>query len=393
MKTKKNLLSLTHKQKIYIMNQELIDTIALSLIKGIGTKIANRAITSVNSASEIFNLSEKQLRDIDGISQSLAHEIIASKDTARKQAEIEVSWAESCGITILTQKSDGYPARLRACDDAPATLYSRGNTNYNSSKIISIVGTRKPTSYGRQWCSEIIAQLAQLHPDTVIVSGLAYGIDIIAHTSALDNNLKTVGVVAHGLDTLYPAQHKDIAKRMVENGGAVLTEFRHGTQPEAVNFVSRNRIVAGMSDLTLVVESGEKGGSLITANKAHSYGRLVAALPGYPAAEMSQGPNRLIKEHKAELITCAEDIEKLLDWNNAPDSSHLQGSLFSIDLEMSPIQKKLYDILLLGKMTVDELSRAAAMPVNNVSSILLEMEFSGLVSSFPGNVYAINTNL
>lgn len=370
------------------MNQEQIDTIALSLIKGIGTKIANKIITSVNSVSEIFNLPEKQLRDIDGISQNIAHEIITTKDTARKQAEAETTWAQSCGITILTQKSDNYPARLRPYDDAPTTLYTRGTTNYNTPKIISIVGTRKPTPYGRQWCTETIAQLAKNNPDIIIISGLAYGIDITAHTAALDNNIKTVGVVAHGLDTLYPAQHKDIAKRMIENGGAILTEFRKGTQPEAVNFVSRNRIVAGMSDLTLVVESGEKGGSLITALKAHEYKKKIAALPGLPSLEMSKGPNKLIREHKAELVTSAEDIENLMGWNKKNLNTHPQGALFATDEQMSPLQKKIFDILLTGNKTSDELARATTMPISQISTILLEMEFSGLITSLPGNRYS-----
>lgn len=373
------------------MNQETVDFIALGLIKGIGPKIARRIIEATSSISDFFEMSESQLSAIDKLSLPLAKDIISTRDACRLEAKRELEWVESCGMEAVTYSSDRYPVRLRSCDDAPLVMYVRGDADFNVRKVISVVGTRKPTPVGRQWCAEVLSALSAKYPDLLIVSGLAYGIDVAAHVAAMDCGLKTVGVVAHGMDILYPAQHREIAKRMVLQGGAVLTEFRRGTQPEAVNFVSRNRIVAGMADLTLVIESGEKGGSLITAGKAVEYGRVVAAVPGPPNAEMSMGPNMLIREHRAELVTSAEDIEHLLGWDQDLSSmAHPQGSLFSVeDVDLDPIQKKVAEALSASDLSVDELSRAVSLPVSEVNTVLLEMEFMGLVTTLPGNRYCL----
>lgn len=369
------------------MNQEEIDFIALSLIKGVGSKVARKISNLVPSVSDLFLMSERELVSDAQLSQSRAQEIISSRDMARKAAESEVEWTQKYGVKILTYNSPNYPSRLRPCDDAPVVLYAHGETDFNVRRVLSVVGTRRPTAYGRQWCNEVVAELSSRNADLLIVSGLAYGIDVTSHMSALDNNLKTVGVVAHGLDQIYPSQHKEIARRMVLQGGCVLTEFRHGVQPESGNFVMRNRIVAGMADLTLVVESGSKGGSLITAGKAYEYNRKVMALPGSPAAEMSAGPNMLIRSHRAELVTSAEDIESFMHWNaNAPQDQHPQGALFaSPDSELDPVQARVCQLLSEEELTADELSRALSMPVSELAPRLLEMEFQGLIASLPGN--------
>lgn len=369
------------------MIQEEIDAIALGFIKGVGHRIARKITNVVPSISDLFLMSEKELVNDVQLSQSLAQEILSSRNSARQEAEKEVEWTEKYGVNILTFNSPRYPSRLRSCDDSPAVLYAHGNADYNVRRVLSVVGTRRPSAYGRQWCSDVLTELASRNPDLLIVSGLAYGIDVTSHISALDNNLPTVGVVAHGLDLIYPSQHKEIARRMVLQNGAVLTEFRRGVQPEAANFVMRNRIVAGMSDATLVVESGSKGGSLITAAKAYEYNRKVLALPGSPAAEMSAGPNMLIRDHRAELVTSAEDIETFMHWGaNASQGQHPQGALFaSPDLELDPVQSRVCQLLGEGELTVDELSRALSMPLSDLSPRLLEMEFQGLISSLPGN--------
>lgn len=369
------------------MIQEEIDAIALGIIKGVGQRTTRKILTSLPSVSDLFLMSEKELIHDLQIAKSKAQEIVSFRDSARHEAEQEVEWTEKYGVNILTCKSPRYPSRLRSCEDAPLLLYSHGETDFNAPKVLSVVGTRRPSAYGRQWCNEVIADLSSHYPDLLIVSGLAYGIDVTSHLAALDNNLATVGVVAHGLDIIYPSQHKEIARRMVLQGGAVLTEFRRGVQPEAGNFVMRNRIVAGMSDVTLVVESGTKGGSLITAGKAFEYNRKVLALPGSPAAEMCAGPNKLIREHHAELVTSAEDIEAFMNWGTkALQEQHQQGALFaSPDIELDPLHARVCQILGEEELTVDELARALSISVSDLSPILLDMEFQGLISSLPGN--------
>ncbi|MDO4461744.1 MAG: DNA-processing protein DprA [Bacteroidia bacterium] len=373
------------------MDQEAIDFIALGLIKGVGPKNSRRLLEATNSVSDIFEMSERQLSSIDKLPSSVVKEIVTSRDALRVEAQREVEWIDNCGMHVVTYHSASYPSRLRSCEDAPLVIYTRGDADFNVSKVISVVGTRRPTPAARQWCADVLSTLSSSYPDLLVVSGLAYGVDIIAHIAALDCGLKTVGVVAHGMDILYPSQHRDIAKRMVINGGAILSEFRRGTQPEAVNFVSRNRIVAGMADATLVVESGEKGGSLITASKAHEYNRVVLAVPGSPYAPMSIGTNRLIQEHKAELVTSASDIEHILGWDSCTYApAHQQGALFaSPDTPLDPMQSAIATALANGPLSLDELSRAVALPVAAVSPTLLEMEFLGIIKSLPGNRYSL----
>ena len=250
--------------------------------------------------------------------------------------------------------------------------------------MISIVGTRNATSRGKDICEKIIGDLATGHPDLVIISGLAYGIDISAHKGALANGLKTVGVLGHGFKTIYPSVHRSTAEAILKNGG-LLTDFMSDALPERNNFLKRNRIIAGLSDATLVVESGIKGGALITAEMANSYNRDVFALPGRPEDQWSQGCNHLIKNNKAALAESAEDIEYFLDWKPEKSKPPIQKTLFS---ELSEPEQKIYELVTReGELTIDSICRDLDIPVAKLSALLLQMEFKGLLKCFPGNLY------
>jgi DNA processing protein len=252
--------------------------------------------------------------------------------------------------------------------------------------VISIVGTRTPTDYGKSMTRELIEQLAASHPDILIVSGLAYGIDVCAHKASLKHNLDTVGVLGHGLSTIYPAPHRDIAREIAEKGG-LLTEFLHKTKPDAPNFVKRNRIVAGMADATLVVESGPEGGALITADLANSYNRDVFAFPGKVNDRMSSGCNRLIKTNRAALVENMEDICYIMDWKKEVPGAPVQKELF---VHMNDEERQIAGFLKNEKCaTIDILAIRCDMPVNKVSASLLNMEFKGMVKCLPGRVYQL----
>ena len=281
------------------MDKNLLYHIALTSIPNIGSITAKKLIAYTGSVSQIFNDKKSTLEKIPGIGAFNAQNIIQNKDFALNLAQHELSFIEKHNINALTYLEDNFPKRLIQCEDGPLVIFSNGEFNFNSQKVISIVGTRNATDYGKEFCENLIFDLMPHKP--LIVSGLAFGVDICAHKSAIKNNLPTIGVLAHGLDRIYPAIHTSTAKQMLENGGLV-TEFRSGTNPDRENFPKRNRIIAGLSDLTIVIESSKKGGSLITADLANSYNRDVFALPGRINDTQSEGCNALIKQNKAHLI-------------------------------------------------------------------------------------------
>jgi DNA processing protein len=279
-----------------------------------------------------------------------------------------------------------YPFRLRQCDDSPVVFFFKGNCDLDAAKILSVVGTRSATTRGKEMCEKIIGGLAAGHPDLVIVSGLAYGIDIAAHKAALSNNLPTIGVLANGLKTIYPSIHKSTSEAMLKNGG-LLTDFLSDALPERNNFIKRNRIIAGLSDATLVVESGSKGGALITADIAGSYNRDVFAVPGRPEDQWSAGCNSLIKSNKAALTECSDDIEYFLSWKPEKIKPPVQRTLFS---ELDESEKSVYELLSKeSEMTIDSICRSLDIPVYKLSSLLLQMEFKGMLKCYPGNLYRI----
>jgi DNA processing protein len=358
--------------------------IALTQIPNIGDILAKRLVAYCGSVEAVFKEKKFALEKIPGIGAAYAKQIIDSSIFER--AEEEIKFIEKNNITPVFYLDNSYPKRLTHCEDSPVMLYFKGEADLNSEKIISIVGTREATDYGKSLCEKLIADLAVYNP--LIVSGLAYGIDVCAHKAAMDNGLKTIGVFAHGLDKVYPALHRSIAEKMVENGG-LLSDFMSRTTPDRENFPRRNRIVAGMADATIVIESKKDGGSLITADIANSYNRDVFAFPGKVGDVTSEGCNNIIKQNKAALLQSAADIIYIMGWEqkkkkNAPQ----QRQLF---VELNAEEEILVNLLKeKSPVNVDDICLLAKMPMSKVSSLLLTLEFSGIVKSLPGKVYRLN---
>lgn len=366
--------------------------IALSCISGIGARRAKALISAFGgSAEEVLRANKKELSEVEGIGTTIADVVLSGKSQALARADKELEFIDRYKIDLLAYTDSEYSNMLRQCDDGPIILYTRGTCDMNVPKVLSIVGTREPTDYGRELCDRLVGELAQRHPGTLIVSGLAYGIDITAHRSAIRNGLQTVGVLAHGLDRIYPQQHRNTAAQMANGSGGLVTEFLSGTRPEASNFKSRNRIIAGLAQGILVVESGTKGGSLITAHFGNEYDRDVMAIPGSLYADKSRGCNSLIKCNMAHLVETVEDIEKVLGWtpHDAREKKKPeQGSLF-VNIE-NEIDRKIYDALQAeGSLTSSLLSQRCGVPISDISSHLFELELNGVVKSLPGNSYKL----
>jgi len=364
---------------------KLFYQIALTQINGVGDIIARNLLEIMGSEEAVFKSGRKALMDIKGIASKTVDEIL-NPDVLRK-AEEELKFVEKNKIITYFYTDENYPLRLRECPDAPLLLYYKGNTDLNASKIISIVGTRKSTDYGNSFCDDFLRDISAQVPDALIVSGLAYGIDIQAHRSALKHNLPTVGVLAHGLDRIYPSTHRKTAVQMVGQGG-LLTEFKSTTEPDKFNFVRRNRIVAGMADAVIVVESDVKGGSLITADIANSYNKDVFALPGRVTDTYSKGCNKLIVMNKAGVLLSGADFLEQMNWGtSSKDNSPKQKTLF---LDLSDEQQQIYNVLS-GTETVhvNLLSIETGIPVSQLFFTLFEMEMSGIIKPLPGGVYKL----
>lgn len=366
------------------MNEQLLYHIALTSIPNIGDVTAKKLIAYCGSSEQVFKDKKSLLEKVPGIGSVYAKSILDHKTEALNIAEEELKYIQENDIVPLFYLNENYPKRLVHCEDGPILLYTKGNVDFNNQKVISIVGTRRATDYGKEFCEKIVADLAPHNP--LIVSGLAYGIDVAAHKAAIKNKLSTVGVLAHGLDRLYPAQHRGVAKEMLEKGG-LASDFKSGTNPDRENFPKRNRVVAGLSDLTIVVESSKKGGSLITAGLANGYNRDVFALPGKLSDSQSEGCNWLIKTNKAALIQSVKDIEYIMNWQAEKKTQNKQASLF---VELTSEQQLLSNLLnQKEKMAIDEISLLAKMPMSQITALLLDMEFSGVVKSLPGKMYKL----
>ena len=368
-----------------ITSKERLSMLALTYVQGLGVALFRQMVETAGSASEIFaNLSS--LPDIlPGASPRL--KFLLSDPEAFRRAEEELEFADAHGIDVICYNDDSYPYRLKECDDAPIVLYGKGNYNLNAEHIVSVIGTRKATVYGKDMCEKFVKELSELMPGTLVVSGLAYGIDVCAHRTSLSVSLPTVGVLAHGLDRIYPSLHRDTAKAMLDNGG-LLTEFMSRTAPLPANFVRRNRIVAGISDATVVIESAAKGGSLITASIARSYNRDCFAYPGKTTDANSAGCNTLIAKNRAALITSAADFVEAMNWEPQAKRKNkpAQLQLFS---DLSPEEELLMNYLAkfpegvqVNRMVVD-----TDIPVNRLMTILFELEMKGAVKALAGGRY------
>ena len=366
------------------MQKQLTYQIALTLVPNIGDIHAKALVNHFGNAEAIFNAPKKHLEALEGIGTVRANSIKNFHDF--DEAEKEISFIEKYKITPLFINDPNYPQRLLNCYDSPAILYYKGNADLNTSKIIAVVGTRNNNEYGKSICEKFIQELAA--EDVLIVSGLAFGIDSIAHKISLKSNLKTVGVLAHGLDMIYPSQNTSLAKQMSTQGG-LLTEFRSNTKPDRQNFPSRNRIVAGISDAVVIIETGIKGGSLITAELGNGYNKDVFAFPGRINDIKSEGCNYLIKNNKAGLITSAKDLLENMGWVQVKKTTpKKQKELF---IELTPDEKIIVGILQTqAQVHIDELYIKSKLNSSKVAAALLMLEMQNVVLSLPGKIYKLS---
>ena len=375
------------------MNKEIVFSIALSKLKGLSVLNARILLDAMGSASEIFAHRKDILQMIPHASQRL-QDALNHVDDVIDAAKKEVEFIEKNRIKALTLDSNEYPQRLKECEDAPLVLYLCGDTDLNRQRVISIIGTRKCSEYGREVCRHFISEFKRYYPDTLIVSGLAYGIDICAHRSALGNGMDTIGVLAHGLDTIYPSMHRATAADMVHQGGGLLTEYTTNTKPDKMNFVHRNRIVAGISDACIVVESSAKGGSLITAELASNYNREVFAFPGRIYDECSAGCNNLIKRHQATLLTSVEDLIEAMGWHNPLAESHKKSVQQELFPELNEEEAVLVNTLKnVDDKHINQIVIDSNIPYSRASMILFDLEMRGIVKALGGARYKVTRNL
>jgi len=360
--------------------------LALTFTRHIGDHLTKVLVSYCGSAEAVFEASPKKLAQIPGIGAK-AIEQLHSPAEALQLAAAELAFIEKNDIKVLFYTDAAYPKRLKSCADAPALLYYKGTADLNHARIISIVGTRNATDYGKQLCKELIEDLKGY--DVLIVSGLAYGIDICAHKESLRMDIPTVGVFAHGLDRIYPSQNKAVADKMLANGGW-LTDFPSGTVPDRENFPKRNRIVAGIADATIVVEANIKGGALITAEIANSYNRDVFAFPGRITDEYSTGCNFLIRNNKAALLTSGADLAYILGWEK-PDGNTKQKPQLSLPIDLTTNERLIFETIQqnAGQLGIDDLAIKTALPLSQLAMNLLNLEMQGFVRSLPGKTYSI----
>lgn len=364
-----------------MMNEsELIALLRLQALPNIGDILAKKLLQKFGSAEELFKTKKSQLMKIDGFGEVRLREFY---DTAYlTAAEEEYKFIQKNDVEVFYFQEEEYPELLKQCIDGPILLFQKGNINLKNRFLLSIVGTRKATVHGVNFVEELIEKLSPLNP--VIISGFAYGIDIAAHKAAIKNGLQTIGCMAHGLNQIYPKTHAQYKNQVEANGGFV-SDFWSNATFDRNNFLKRNRIIAGMSEATLVVESADKGGALVTADIAVSYNRELFAVPGRPSDSLSRGCNMLIKSQKAQAITSAEDIIYFMNWEVEKKKPVIQPSLF---VELSPEEETIVQSLKeLGKAELDELAIACKMPTYKVASHLLNLELNALIRVLPGKQY------
>ncbi len=367
-----------------MMDGETRYAMALSHLTGSCLPAAKRLYCELGSAQAVYE-NRKRLAAVVPECSSRLSDLLQDWTEALQRADTEAGFIAAHGIAALPFHSERYPARLRECADAPLVLYFRGTADLNAAHMVSIVGTRRCTTYGNDLIRHFVADLRAKVPDTVIVSGLAYGADVFAHRYALDNGMDTVGVLAHGLDTLYPAAHRGIAQQMAGQGG-LLTEYMSTTRLDKMNFVRRNRIVAGMSDAVVVVESAARGGSLITADIAQSYGREVFAFPGPVTSEYSKGCNRLIRNNGATLITSAADFLESMGWTVAGERPQAVERQLFPDLTEDE-QRIVAALQRANDLQINMITTTTNLPIGQVSALLFALEMKGVVRPMAGGTY------
>ena len=365
-----------------MLEEDLIYALALQRANGIGDITAKKLISHCGSPKNVLKEKRKTLEKINGLGAATIKQLLNGIDL--NEAEKELNYLNKNAVEILYFLDENYPDKLKHCIDAPILLFKKGKINLNNRPILSIVGTRQITNYGRDFCEKLIADLKDYNP--LIVSGFAYGVDICAHKAALKNQLETVAVLAHGFEEIYPKVHKKYVSQIMEQG-AFITDFWHNETPLRENFLKRNRIVAGIAEATVIIESAEKGGSLVTADIANSYSRDVFAVPGRTTDILSKGCNNLIKRNQAAILTSATDIIEMLNWKIEQEagSKVIQKQLF---IELDEQEQEIYDYLLKnGKEMLDVISLHCKMPIHKTTAILFNLEMKGVVKPLPGKLF------
>lgn len=366
------------------MDQIRLSLLALHFIPGIGNYIIKQLVSYCGSPERVFKTPKGKLQRIPGIGDVTAESIVRGKPFAQAEKEWRKAEKEETQLIFFTDKN--YPSRLKQIQDGPSLLYTKGNIDFENPKAVAIVGTRKATDYGRDCVAQLVSGLHKHH--AFIISGLAYGIDIQAHKQAIKNNLPTIGIMGSGIDVMYPASHAETAKKMLAFGG-IVSENPFGTKPDAHNFPARNRIIAGLCDVLVVVEAAHKGGALITAEIANSYNKDVMAFPGNVGRSFSEGCNSLIKSNKAHLITSVTDLEYVMNWSVGVKHPPKKES---IDLaHYDPDEQVVLKVLLANnnQLMIDEISWRSGMAIGKLASLLLNLEFKGVLCPLPGKMYKI----
>ena len=368
--------------------QEIYNTLILSRIGFYSLAGILEIYRNIGSATEIMQHSKDIRSLIPDASQRLV-DAFRNTDEIKRRVDDEIKWDEHYGVQILCMNDERYPERLRQCDDAPLALFYRGSANLNQQHVVSIIGTRHCTSYGQDIIRRFMSDLRQMCPEVLIVSGLAYGVDINAHRQALQNGYETVGVLAHGLDNLYPSAHRNTAKEMLNHGG-LLTEYTTMTNADKQNFVRRNRIVAGMADSTILVESAAHGGGLITARIARDYNRDVFAFPGTVGAPYSEGCNNSIRDNEAGLITSAFDFVKAMGWQDEKkiQDARKEGIERQLFPDLSDEEQTIVNTLQKqNDLQINMLSVQSGIGIARITSLLFSMEMKGILKALPGGIY------
>lgn len=359
---------------------DLLYILALQNVPNLGDSTAKKLIRHLGSAEAVMNAKKESLLKIDGIGKTKLKDLHSPEHL--RAAEEELKFIEDHKIEYAYFQDKDYPEKLKHCLDGPILLFSRGNIDLQNKKIISIVGTRRITTHGISFCEQLIEDLSPLNP--VIVSGFAYGVDITAQKAAIKNNLQTIGCLAHGLNQIYPKVHSKYVAQIESNGG-FYTDFWSSNPFERNNFLKRNRIIAGLSEATVVIESAEKGGSLVTADIANSYNREVFAVPGRPGDSQSKGCNNLIKSQNAHLITGAADLVYMLNWDTGPSMVGVQKQLF---IDLDPQEEPIHNYLIEnGKQQLDSIALHCEIPTYKAAGLLLEMELKGAIRPLPGKLF------
>ena len=370
------------------MEQEIFYAMALTRVTNFNYQQALELYRAVGSAQMLFE-HRNEIGDILKDCSPRLVEALKDWDEPMRRAEAELRFMEEHRVRALTLNSDDYPQRLTECPDAPIVLYYTGNADLNQAKVISIVGTRQITAYGQDLIRRFISELRAFCPQVLIVSGLAYGVDINAHRQALENGYETVGVLAHGLDQIYPYRHRDTAAQMLNHGG-LLTEFMSLTNADKPNFVRRNRIVAGMADSVILIESAAKGGGLITAEIAQSYARSVFAFPGNVGQPFSEGCNNLIRDNGAGLISNAQDFVKAMDWmdetlRQRANADGIERNLFP---ELTPEEQQVVSLLKESNdLQLNIITVKTGIPIGRLTALLFQLEMKGVVKPLAGGMY------